>query len=78
MNIFKHAKENATKALGSGTVRRFCDNCQQPYTADSRNLNRGWGLCCSKSCASSKREHDKVEKRKAKEVFKAVVAKFGL
>jgi len=37
-------------------VKRNCDNCGKPYEADSRNLKRGWGLCCSKACAASKRE----------------------
>lgn len=38
---------------------RNCDNCNKPYEADSRNLKRGWGLCCSKSCAAAKREKGK-------------------
>lgn len=29
------------------------------YYADVRNLKRGWGLCCSKSCAAEKREKSK-------------------
>jgi len=40
-------------------VKRKCDNCGKEYNADSRNLKRGWGLCCSKSCAASKREKSK-------------------
>lgn len=36
--------------------KRKCDACQKEYLADTRNLTRGWGLCCSKSCAASKRE----------------------
>lgn len=27
--------------------------------ADKRNLQRGWGLCCSKSCAANKRERSR-------------------
>ena len=42
-----------------GYIKRKCDNCQNDYQADTRNLNRGWGLCCSKSCAASKREKSK-------------------
>lgn len=38
---------------------RKCDNCGTEYNADSRNLKRGWGLTCSKSCAASKREKSK-------------------
>lgn len=38
---------------------RKCDNCNSEYNADERNVKRGWGLCCSKSCAASKREKSK-------------------
>ena len=37
-------------------MKRNCDICGEPYEADERNLKRGWGLCCSKRCAASKRE----------------------
>lgn len=40
-------------------MKRNCNNCQKEYEADMRNVNRGWGLCCSKSCAASKREKSK-------------------
>lgn len=40
-------------------VKRNCDNCGEEYKADTRNLKRGWGLCCSKSCAATKREKSK-------------------
>lgn len=40
-------------------MKRKCDNCGKEYEADNRNLNRGWGLCCSKSCAAKKRERSK-------------------
>ena len=40
-------------------VDRACDNCGKPYKADTRNLKRGWGLCCTKRCAAQKREKDK-------------------
>lgn len=42
-------------------MKRNCDNCGKEYDADSRNLKRGWGLCCSKSCAASKREKNKPD-----------------
>lgn len=35
---------------------RKCDECGKPYKPDPRNLSRGWGLTCSKSCAAKKRE----------------------
>lgn len=41
-------------------MKRKCDNCGNEYNADNRNLKRGWGLCCSKSCAASKREKSKT------------------
>lgn len=37
-------------------VTRICENCGRPFQADTRNLARGWGKCCSKSCAASLRE----------------------
>ncbi len=37
-------------------TRRNCDHCGKVYNADMRNVKRGWGLCCSKSCAAKKRE----------------------
>ena len=37
-------------------VIRKCDTCGKEYIADTRDINRGWGLCCSKSCAAKKRE----------------------
>lgn len=40
-------------------TKRNCDNCNRKYLADNRNLVRGWGLCCSKSCAAKKREKSK-------------------
>jgi len=40
-------------------VKRNCDNCGDEYKADTRNLNRGWGKCCSKSCAAKLREKTK-------------------
>ena len=42
-----------------GYIKRKCDNCGKEYMADERNLKRGWGLCCSKSCAAQKREKSK-------------------
>ncbi len=40
-------------------MKRKCDNCGREYNADERNIKRGWGLCCSKSCAAKKREKGK-------------------
>ena len=41
------------------TIIRKCDVCNKEYEADTRNLKRGWGLCCCKSCAAKKRERSK-------------------
>lgn len=41
------------------TIKRKCDNCGREYNADTRNLKRGWGRCCCKSCAAEKRERSK-------------------
>jgi len=40
-------------------IKRRCDFCWKIYDADTRNLKRGWWLCCSKSCAAKKRERNK-------------------
>lgn len=40
-------------------TKRNCDHCGKTYFADNRNLKRGWGLTCSKSCAAKKREMSK-------------------
>ena len=40
-------------------MKRKCDNCTQSYIAKEADIKRGWGLCCSKSCAASKREKSK-------------------
>ena len=45
-------------------MKRKCDNCGKEYIADMRNVKRGWGLCCSKSCAAKKRERTSVPSKK--------------
>lgn len=57
-------------------IERYCANCKEKYNADERNLKRGWGLTCSKSCAASKREKSKlgydpkrVEKNNIRRIF---------
>ena len=46
----------SAKSVG-GTVQRVCANlgCTVVYKARSADIKRGWGLCCSKSCAASHR-----------------------
>ncbi|MDV3568180.1 hypothetical protein CMU71_14905 [Elizabethkingia anophelis] len=45
--------------MEKGYTKRKCNNCNKEYLADNRNLKRGWGLCCSKSCAAKRREKSK-------------------
>lgn len=45
------------------TIERKCNICGKSYLADERNIKRGWGLCCSKSCAAKKRERKSQSKR---------------
>ena len=40
-------------------MKRNCDYCNKEYSARKADIERGWGLCCSKSCAASKREEAK-------------------
>lgn len=47
-------------------MKRKCDYCGKEYEADIRNIKRGWGLCCSKSCAAHKREESKSYYNKAR------------
>lgn len=47
MNLFDKAK--------SVKIFKTCQNCSKEFKPDKRNVNRGWGLCCSKSCATSYR-----------------------
>ena len=32
---------------------RLCRCCKAEFKPDKRNLKRGWGMCCSKSCAAT-------------------------
>lgn len=45
MTLFDKAKEKKTT--------KNCQNCGKEFKPDKRNVNRGWGLCCDKSCAAS-------------------------
>jgi hypothetical protein len=45
-------------------IKRKCEHCGKEYDADNRNVKRGWGVCCSKSCAAKKREQKKANKNK--------------
>jgi hypothetical protein len=47
MNLFNKAKAKKTT--------KSCQYCKVEFAPDKRNINRGWGLCCSKSCATSLR-----------------------
>jgi len=43
-------------ASGFETIYRGCDCCGQSYVAKTADIRRGWGRCCSKSCAAKLRE----------------------
>jgi hypothetical protein len=43
MNLFDKAKNTDNSY--------HCRHCQEKFNPDKRNLNRGWGLFCSRSCA---------------------------
>jgi len=47
--------QTASPVAKKGYVRRKCDNrgCTNVYEARQADLKRGWGRCCSKSCAAS-------------------------
>lgn len=45
-------------------MKRNCDICGNEYNVKKSDLQRGWGLTCSKSCAAIKRENDKRVKNK--------------
>jgi hypothetical protein len=47
MNLFKKAKDRE-KYIGI----KLCLYCQVEFKPDTRNTKRGWGLYCSKSCAT--------------------------
>jgi hypothetical protein len=47
MNLFNKAKERK--------INKSCQNCNAEFTPDNRNVKRGWGLYCSKSCAVTHR-----------------------
>lgn len=54
-------------------VTRICENCGKPFQADTRNVARGWGRCCSKSCAAALREKEATKKPRL--TFDELVAK---
>jgi len=49
-NLFNKAKSSESRQS-----KVDCLNCGNLFTPDKRNVNRGWGLYCSKSCSVQKR-----------------------
>lgn len=45
MNLFEKSKVSQDKGI------KECFFCGNDFIPDKRNLNRGWGLFCSKSCS---------------------------
>lgn len=62
MNLFNKAKLKKTT--------KNCHQCGEEFTPDNRNVNRGWGLCCSKSCAATLR--NKLSRMSNSELVKEV------
>lgn len=61
LNILQNSKPQFSIKPKRGFTIRNCDNCAEEYHADNRNLKRGWGKCCSKSCAAQLREKSKPD-----------------
>lgn len=55
MNIFDKAILNAKKQTNSN-----CYICNKEFKPDNRNIKRGWGLFCSKSCSTIWRNKEKT------------------
>lgn len=60
--LFDKAKEKK--------VVKHCQNCSKEFTPDKRNVNRGWGLCCGKSCAATYK--GKLARMKGNELVREV------
>jgi hypothetical protein len=56
MSLFKKAKIKEKREVFSN-----CHVCNKEFTPDKRNTNRGWGLFCSKSCATIWRNKEKTK-----------------
>ena len=56
MNLFTKAKNESHKY---GIHR--CHFCSGEFKPDKRNLNRGWGMFCSKTCSSLFRQNLKLK-----------------
>ena len=48
MNLF-----NDAKIKSKDSDKKECLYCSKKFIPDLRNVKRGWGRCCSKSCAGS-------------------------
>ena len=62
MSLFDKAK--------SVKITKSCQNCGKEFTPDKRNANRGWGLCCDKSCAAIYK--NKLSRMSGRELTKEV------
>lgn len=56
MNLFRKAKIKENREIFSN-----CHVCNSEFKPDSRNTKRGWGLFCSKSCATRWRNQLKTK-----------------
>jgi hypothetical protein len=46
MNLFEKSKALQDRGI------KNCFFCDKEFSPDKRNINRGWGLFCSKSCST--------------------------
>jgi hypothetical protein len=42
-------------------MERHCENCGTLFTIDPANLERGWGICCSGTCATAHQEKKDIQ-----------------
>ena len=42
-------------------MERHCENCGNLFTIDPINLERGWGICCSESCATAHQKKKTIQ-----------------
>ena len=52
-NLFTSAKSKAFKPHS----KKMCEFCGKDFVPDPRNLKRGWGKACTKSCSASLKSH---------------------
>jgi len=70
VNLFRKAKDKKSE--------HKCQYCDIDFKPDARNLNRGWGLFCSKSCSSKWRTKIKNMKDSTSEIRDYKMRQLGI